>query len=662
MKVSVCTIRVFVAIALWLLAAAPAAAGDRAHRSKLDKALRDAQRHAPQVQRVIVQARPGSRAELKQALQAHGDIIEAEHPSLDALTVTLHGGDLAALDADPRVVAVSVDAEVTSFGNKGRGKNRPATARGDLLRTTLGLDELQYYGGGVNVAIVDSGVDPTSDLAPKIAGFWDYTGRRNRAYDDYGHGTHIASVIASSGLEPLGRFGGVAPDVRLYAFKVLDEDGRGRASDVIRALEFIVANKRSSDPGAFAIDVINLSLGHPIYEPAESDPLVKAVEQAVRAGIVVVTAAGNMGSRGTGEAGYAGITSPGNAPSAITVGASDTRDTQDVADDRVAYFSSRGPTWFDGYAKPDLVAAGVSLTANAPRHASLYDKYPELKSGHGWGTFGTLSGTSVATAVTTGIASLVLEASRDANAGRGLTPNALKGVLQFTALSLNDTLGQPYDALTQGAGEVNARGAVSMARRINTRMNVGDNWLRVQGAVTATFLGGRLVPWSQQVIWEDTIVAGPGLLDRYLAQWAGNIVWGTALGCAPSDFQCENIVWGTAVSLENIVWGTAVAWADDIVWPNRIVGMFGADENIVWGTFDALSDENIVWGTFDGENIVWGTLARRTETGDPVWGVSDDENIVWGTFTRLDNIVWGTFGYGLENIVWGTMHASGTAR
>ena len=657
---SVRTIRVLVAVAIALLAASPGDAAGRGHRSKLDKVLREALKRAPQPQSVIIQARPGSRAELKSALQAHGDVIEAEHPSLDALTVTVHGEDLAALDADPRVLAISIDAEVTSFGPKGRGNFEPAAMRGDLLRVTLGLNALPYGGRGVNVAIVDSGIDPTLDLAAKTAGFWDYTSRRGaspaRTYDDYGHGTHIAGLIASSGLESLLRLSGVAPDVRLYGFKVLDKDGRGRSSDVVRALEFIVANKLSDAPDAFKIDVINLSLGHPIYEPAETDPLVRAVEKAVHAGIVVVTAAGNVGSTPEGDAGYAGVTSPGNARSAITVGAADTKDTQDVADDRVAYFSSRGPTWFDGYAKPDLVAAGVSLTANAPRHSSLYTAYPQLKAvTRGRGSFGTLSGTSMATAVTTGIAALVLEASRDANAGQGLTPNALKAVLQFTAVSLNDREGLPYDALTQGAGEINARGAVSMARRINTRMSVGDNWLRVEGAVAATQLGGRLIPWSQRILWEDTVVEGPGLLDRYLPQWAENIVWSTALGCEASDPQCENIVWGTAVSLENIVWGTAIEWAQEIVWRNRLVGLLGPDENIVWGTLAGLNDENIVWGTFDGENIVWGTLARRTPEGDPVWGVADDENIVWGTFrASLENIVWGTFRAGLENIVWGT--------
>ena len=104
---------------------------------------------------------------------------------------------------------------------------------------------------------------------------------------------------------------------------MLDKKGAGKTSDVIRALEFAVANK-----DRFGIKVVNLSLGHPIFESAATDPLVQAVEAAVRSGIIVVTAAGNYGTNPTtGVTGYAGIASPGNAPSAITVGASNTGGT-----------------------------------------------------------------------------------------------------------------------------------------------------------------------------------------------------------------------------------------------------------------------------------------------------------------------------------------------
>ena len=130
----------------------------------------------------------------------------------------------------------------------------------------------------------------------------------------------------------------------------------------------------------FGIDVMNLSLGHPIFEPAATDPLVQAVEAAVASGIVVVASAGNIGiNPETGEPGYAGITSPGNAPGAITVGALDLHYTATRFDDTVGPFSSRGPTWYDAYAKPDLVAPGLQLAAVAARMSTLYTENPNLQ-------------------------------------------------------------------------------------------------------------------------------------------------------------------------------------------------------------------------------------------------------------------------------------------
>ena len=154
---------------------------------------------------------------------------------------------------------------------------------------------------------------------------------------------------------------GLAPNVRLVVLKVLDKTGAGFTSDVVRAIDFAVANR-----AALGIDVINLSLGHPITQPAATDPLVQAVERASRAGIIVVAAAGNIGvNPTTGQPGYAGITSPGNAPSAITVGAVTTSDTVTRSDDRIPDYSSSGPTWYDAIVKPDLLAPGHHIIAVA---------------------------------------------------------------------------------------------------------------------------------------------------------------------------------------------------------------------------------------------------------------------------------------------------------
>jgi serine protease AprX len=646
MKLSPRRFVVVFALALAIANVVPAAAQSR---SKLDRFLREARSRGTSAQHVIIQAHPGREAAVRKALQARGIGIAAEHPGLSAVTVTLSAKDLAALEAEPSVKVMSADAEVVAFAAKSaaaKAKSEPV----DALRETLGLSGLLLTGAGIKVAVIDSGIDPNKDLAGNIQGFWDFTrdGIATRPFDDYGHGTHVAGLIASTGFESHKEFAGIAPAASLYGFKVLDDKGRGRASDVVRALEFITFNKLSASPSALKIDIINLSLGHPVYEPAATDPLVRAVERAVRAGIVVITAAGNVGSTQDGQTAYTGITSPGNSPSAVTVGAVDTNETATLADDVVAAFSSRGPTWFDGFAKPDVVAPGVGLMSDVPRFSSLFDSYPQLKrsSKSGKGSFGKLSGTSMAAAVTSGAAALVMQASRLTNpAGPALSAHALKGVLQFTAIPLQDPQGQPYDALTQGTGELNVRGAVTLALAINTSMPAASAWLRFQPE-PQTEIAGAVHTWSQALLWDDNIVWGTEALAFNSAQWDDNIVWGTALGD-------DNIVWGTAADVDNIVWGTAITWATDLVWPDRVIGLM-SDDNIVWGTAAGLSEDNIVWGTVvDDDNIVWGTW----DGDNLVWGTSSADNLVWGTVSG-DNLVWGTSRVSADNLVWGTAVAS----
>ncbi|HEV3485784.1 MAG TPA: S8 family serine peptidase, partial [Vicinamibacterales bacterium] len=302
-----------------------------------------------------------------------------------------------------------------------------------------------------------------------------------------------------------------------------------------------------------------------------------------------------------------GITSPGNAPSALTVGAADSKATSIHSDDRVAFFSSRGPSWYDGFAKPDVVAPGVALTSNAAKFASLFKSYPQFRSqlGAGKPSFATLSGTSMAAAVATGVVALMLDADADAtvNAPR-VSPNAVKALLQYTALPLRDDQGVLYDALTQGTGKVNPSGALAMIEALDTTVPVGAPWIGARPE-TVTTLGGEQVEWSRNITWDDTLVSNPAAIWVNSAQWGQcdpanpdceNIVWGTGFGCDPADSNCENIVWGTS-DTENLVWGTAVAWTGNLVWSDRILGMFLDDENIVWGTLDGLTEENIVWGT-----------------------------------------------------------------
>src|SRR5205814_226195 len=162
------------------------------------------------------------------------------------------------------------------------------------LRQTLGLPRTMNTtmpsGDGVTVAVIDSGIAPLADF--HITAFYDFTrgGIPTTPFDDYGHGTHIAGLIASSGVLSNYEFVGIAPAVRLIGLKVLDKRGQGNTTDVIKAIEYVVANRSHLN-----VHMINLSLGHPIFAPAKDDPLVQAVEAASNAGLIVVVSAGNFG-------------------------------------------------------------------------------------------------------------------------------------------------------------------------------------------------------------------------------------------------------------------------------------------------------------------------------------------------------------------------------
>src|SRR4029453_17567059 len=367
-----------------------------------------------------------------------GRKVTGEYRNIGAVGAAVDAQDLAALVADPAVTAVSLDARVRAPALTGTDSLMTL----DLVGADLGSLSKGVTGNGVGVAIIDSGITGgIPDIKNKVVAFYDFTqgGKAIQAYDDYGHGTHIAATIASSGQQNAYLYQGIAPKARLIGLKVLDKNGAGSTSAVIAALQFATTNK-----AALGIDIINLSLGHPIYESAKTDPLVLAVEAAVRSGIVVVVSAGNHGTNAsTGEVGYGGITSPGNAPSAITVGATNTSATLIRADDFVAPYSSRGPSWIDGYAKPDLVAPGHRIVADIDSKSTLYVNNPawQVTPPLVGGKYIRLSGSSMAAGVVSGVVALVIEANRTAVHPDGsrmapLNPYAMKAILQYSATPL----------------------------------------------------------------------------------------------------------------------------------------------------------------------------------------------------------------------------------
>lgn len=567
-------------------------------------------RHGRDHMDVVVAVAPGRGAEVAAALTAlHVTVRRDLQDSGLVLRVPPDAIDVVA--RVPGVLGLSADAVVRATGAGSKKtttsltSTSPTTTSGTAstsswldwttsmqqsttLRGSLGLQWTTLSGHGIGVAIVDSGIDASSGaFDSRITAFYDFTagGRKAPPSDDYGHGTHIAGLIGASST----LFRGLAPDVRLVGLKVLDGSGQGRTSDVVAALDFLVANKRRLD-----VQIINLSLGHPILEPAATDPLVQAVERAVAAGYVVVTAAGNYGQHpSTGVSGYAGLTSPGNAPSAITAGSLDMHGTADRRDDTVSPFSSRGPTWYDGFAKPDVLAPGHGLYAVAASGSTLATGDGARLSASGADL--RLFGTSMAAATTSGVVALMLEANRNAlpEAVHALPPNAVKAALEYSALALTDPVsGAEYDPLTEGAGGINGAGAIALARALDPDAPSGASWL-TEPVSERTVLAGVSMPWTRRILWGARPLDGLAVYVNAPA-WQVPAVWGSTL------------VWG-----DGLLWGDSLAWGDDVV----------AGSALVWGA-------SIVWGdglvTIDGQSLVWGDAL--------IWGNS----LVWG-----DALIWG---------------------
>ena len=553
-------------------------------RAKLDPLLQ-AQQAAPGRSRVVLRlASADALPDVVSMAKSYGGQVIRGLPLADSVVLDLPNTALPLVAGSAHVAGLSADRLVV-----GAMERTGATIGASAVRQQLGYD-----GAGIGVAVIDSGAsgfhddlaDPATGAA-RVDRFVDFINGRTSPYDDYGHGTHVAGIIAGNGADSAGARTGIAPRARLVVLKVLDEQGRGRISDVIAALDYVVANK-----DALNIRIVNLSVATGVYESYDTDPLTLAAKRAVEAGIVVVVAAGNNGRSPQGATQYGGITAPGNAPWVVTVGASSHMGTVDRQDDTIAPFSSRGPAAIDNAAKPDLVAPGVGIESLSDPDSLLYaTRSLYLLNGTKltpYRPYISLSGTSSAAPVVAGTVALMLQANP------ALTPNAVKAILQYTAHAYKG-----YDQLTQGAGLVNAKGAVELA-----------GYLSSPAAPSAP----DSKDWSRSIIWGNQVVTN-GDLTAGANAWALGVTWGAASTPtgATVSLGVKGKAWGPAEggSSTNVVWGKDCDG-------DNCQGSWSARP--LSGASDAEGD-TVVWGTTDGEGdtVVWGTTCLDPSCEPVVW-------------------------------------------
>ncbi|MEM9408795.1 MAG: S8 family serine peptidase, partial [Acidobacteriota bacterium] len=255
--------------------------------------------------------------------------------------------------------------------------------------------------------------------------------------DSYGHGTHVAGIIAGTG----HIYQGIAPDVRLLSLKVLDGQGRGTVSDFLAAANWLLLRGIAE----YDVRVVNLSLGAAPDGPAAFDPLVNAVESLWQQGVVVVSAAGNHGREG-----HYTVASPGISRRVITVGSLTDQGTATKFDDHVSTYSSLGPTAVDNFVKPDLLAPGNRYVSTSSDGSYLTGQLGEAPSAcfKTQCSYMELSGTSMATAVVSGAAAVMIAADPSLN------PDTIKARLMASARKIEG------DPITVGAGVVDIQAAL----------------------------------------------------------------------------------------------------------------------------------------------------------------------------------------------------------
>ena len=278
------------------------------------------------------------------------------------------------------------------------------------------MEKSFYTGKGIGVCILDTGIYEHIDFTGRIWTFYDFLDFKRRPYDDNGHGTHVAGLVAGDGTASMGKYRGAAPGCGIIALKVLDRDGNGSQDDVLRALRWIREYRQQ-----YRIRVVNISVGTTCNSKRSHARLLESVEQLWDEGVVVVTAAGNQGPR------PGSITAPGSSKKVITVGSSD------LLEGRSA-ISGRGPT-AECVCKPDIVAPGNKIMSCVPGKPYSY---------------GVKSGTSMSTPLVTGAIACALEKNP------ALTNTDIKTMLMNSA----EDMGLPQNL--QGWGKFNRRKFLKM--------------------------------------------------------------------------------------------------------------------------------------------------------------------------------------------------------
>ncbi|HET7489322.1 MAG TPA: S8 family serine peptidase [Acidimicrobiales bacterium] len=443
---------------------------------------------------VLVSGFSSAESAVAGAVQRVGGQVLRRLSIIDGVSARIPASSIDELRAQQGIRSVVPNASVHLKGGYGEGSGVASAVYTDAVKAPDAWAQ-GWNGAGVGVAVIDTGVNDSGDLAGKVAHAEDFTAEHD-GVDHYGHGTFVAGLIAGSGAASGGAVSGVAPGSHLVSVKIAGADGSTDVAKVLAALQWVVTYR-----DVYGIRVLNLSLGVQSTQDYRIDPLNFAVERVWNAGIVVVAAAGNEGTApGT-------VTKPGDDPLVVTAGASDDHTTTAAADDTLATFSGTGPT-AAGVAKPDLLAPGKSVVSVRAAGSTVDQAFPGARVGD---QYFKGSGTSFSSAVTAGSAALVI--SRDPS----LTPDQVKARLVSSAQPMAGV-----DPASAGAGELDAWAAASSDAKASANQGVAP--ARGGGSLQATRGNSCLRSAAGDCLDDASADAAAGFnrAEYEGSQWAGS--------------------------------------------------------------------------------------------------------------------------------------------
>jgi serine protease AprX len=476
--------------------------------------------------------------------------------------------------AAPPPVAKAPDAGAATSKTKSKWRFDAAKTTMTDVGAITGADSAWRAGvdgSGVGVALIDTGVVPVEGLragqvvtGPDLSFDSQVTGLRD--LDTFGHGTHLAGIIA--GTPGTDGFRGMAPGSRLTSVKVGAGNGLVDAAQVIAALDWVVEH-RNDDP-ANPIRVITLAYGTDSTQPYTIDPIAHAAENAWRAGIVVVVAAGNDGT--------APLTNPATDPYVLSVGAADSAGTVRAGDDTVLEFSSRGTA----ERRVDLVAPGRSIVSLRNPGGYIDETNPQARVGD---AYMKGSGTSQAAAVVAGSVALLLQQRPD------LTPDQVKSLLTATATGLPKA-----DAAGRGAGELDLAKALR-----SPKVGATQTWAPSRGTGSLEEARG-----SAHIAFGDSDLVGE------------NTPWGPFDSAAWAAASSAGTAWDGGRWM-----GTELARAT--------VGGSGAWSGLTWSgrTWSGLTWSGLTWSGLTWSGLTWSGLTWSGLT----WSGRTWSGLTWSGLT-----------------------------